>query len=209
MVKGQLFQYYLNQACRGAHSGIGPIYSVPLFLQRGHGVGSVLSGLSPLVQPVLWSGVRAVGRETLRTGGKILSDLADNTAGDVRPRHIVAKHVSHSAQNLIQNLLGRGRKRVATLHSRGYAKKRRRRRRLPRLRNRHLFIGLIISYPTMAADVVSASTEFDIFATRPVQSSTTETTETAYKPIASLVQSDLEFPIPANHDTYIDLNIQL
>ena len=61
----------------------------------------------------------------------------------------------------------------------------------------------------MVADVVSASTEVDIFATRPVQSSTTETTETAYKPIASLGQSDLEFPIPANHDTYIDLNIQL
>ena len=59
----------------------------------------------------------------------------------------------------------------------------------------------------MAADVVSASTEFNIFATRPVQSSTLETT--AYKPIASLDQSDLEFPIPAYHDTYIDLNIQL
>ena len=61
----------------------------------------------------------------------------------------------------------------------------------------------------MAADVVSASTEFDIFATRPVQNSTLETIETAYKPIASLDQSDLEFLIPADHDTYIDLNIQL
>ena len=61
----------------------------------------------------------------------------------------------------------------------------------------------------MAADVVSASTEFDIFATRHVQSSTIETRETAYKPIASLDQSDLKFLIPADHDTYIDLNIQL
>ena len=61
----------------------------------------------------------------------------------------------------------------------------------------------------MAADVVSASTEFDIFATRPVQTSTLETIETAYKPIASLDQSDLEFLIPADNDTYIDLNIQL
>ena len=60
----------------------------------------------------------------------------------------------------------------------------------------------------MAADVVSVGTEFDIFATRPVQTSTLETTETAYKPIASLDQSDLEFLITAYHDTYIDLNIQ-
>ena len=61
----------------------------------------------------------------------------------------------------------------------------------------------------MAADVVSASTEFDIFATRPVQTTTIETIETAYKPIASLDQSDIEFLIPTDLDTYIDLYIQL
>ena len=61
----------------------------------------------------------------------------------------------------------------------------------------------------MAADVVSGRTEFDIFATRPVQKSTHETTEDAYKPIASLDHSDLEFLIPADHDTYTDPNIQL
>ena len=61
----------------------------------------------------------------------------------------------------------------------------------------------------MAADVVSASTEFDVFATRPVQTSTLETLETSYKPIATLDQSDLEFLVPADQDTYIDLNIQL
>ena len=61
----------------------------------------------------------------------------------------------------------------------------------------------------MAVDVVSASTEVDIFATRPVQTSTLETLESSYKPIAALDQSDLEFLVPADQDTYIDLNIQL
>ena len=61
----------------------------------------------------------------------------------------------------------------------------------------------------MAADVVSASTEFDVFATRPVQTSTLETLETSYKPIAALDQSDLEFFVPADQDTYINLNMQL
>ena len=51
----------------------------------------------------------------------------------------------------------------------------------------------------MASDVVSASTEFDIFGTKPVQTWTLETTETAYKPIVSLDQSDLEFLIIADH----------
>ena len=36
-----------------------------------------------------------------------------------------------------------------------------------------------------------------------------ETIETILKPIASVDQSDLEFLIPAEHDTYIDLNIRL
>ena len=61
----------------------------------------------------------------------------------------------------------------------------------------------------MDADVVSASTEFDIFATRIVQSSNIETLDAAYKRIAFLDQKDLEFLIPADHDSYIDLNIQL
>ncbi len=42
-----------------------------------------------------------------------------------------------------------------------------------------------------------------------LQTSTLENTETVGKPIASLDQSDLEFLVPADHDTYIDMNIQL
>jgi hypothetical protein len=61
---------------------------------------------------LLWSIVKAVGRETLRTGGKILTDIADT---DTRPSDIIAKHVGESAQNLIQKLRGRGRKRSAPL----------------------------------------------------------------------------------------------
>ena len=58
-------------------------------------------------------------------------------------------------------------------------------------------------------DIVSASTEVEIFATRPVQSSTLETLEASYKPFAALDQNDLEFLVPANQDSYIDLSIQL
>jgi len=61
----------------------------------------------------------------------------------------------------------------------------------------------------MAAEALSVSSEFDIFAQKPVQTSVQETIETIYRPIASVDQSDLEFLIPAEHDTYIDLNIKL
>ena len=118
-MKDPLVQYYLNQGGRRSHSGIGQIESVPTLIQPGHGIGSYLSLLFRLVRPVLWSGVKAVGRETLRTGGKIFSDLADNTSSDVKTRHVIAKHVSDSAHTLIQKLRGKGRKHAAALKSRG------------------------------------------------------------------------------------------
>jgi hypothetical protein len=44
----------------------------------------------------------------MRTGGKILSDLADNTSHDVKPADIVSKRFPESAQNVIGKVL-RGR----------------------------------------------------------------------------------------------------
>ena len=51
------------------------------------------------------------------------------------------------------------------------------------------------------------STEFDLFARKPRQDGCVGTTETIYKPIASVDQTDIEFLIPADSDTYIDPNI--
>ena len=61
----------------------------------------------------------------------------------------------------------------------------------------------------MAADALSVSSEFDIFAQKPVQTFVQETVETTYRPIASVDQSDLEFIITADNDTYTDLNKRL
>ena len=59
----------------------------------------------------------------------------------------------------------------------------------------------------MSTTVVSS--EFDIFEPKPVQSSVLETTEVPYKPVAGVDQSDLEFLVPVENDTYIDTNIEL
>ena len=59
----------------------------------------------------------------------------------------------------------------------------------------------------MAEEALSVSSEFDIFAQKPVQSSVQETIETMYRTIASVDQSNLKMFIPAENDTYIDNNI--
>ena len=43
-------------------------------------------------------------RETLSTGGKILTDIAVNKSPEVSPKVIVSKHVTETVQNLIGNL---------------------------------------------------------------------------------------------------------
>ena len=62
--------YYLNEAGYGLSPtpGIGPIYSVPLYLQRGHGIGNILGILFRFVRILLWT--------VDRTGGKIITDIA-------------------------------------------------------------------------------------------------------------------------------------
>jgi len=58
--------------------GIGPVYAAPLYLQRGIGAGILFGSLLRWVCPLLWRGTKAVGRETLRNGGKILTNIAEN-----------------------------------------------------------------------------------------------------------------------------------
>ena len=73
--------------------------------------------------------------------------------------------------------------------------------------NSHLLIPSD-SNPIVDVSVVSLSEEFDIFAEKPVQTSFVETTEVTYKPIAPVVQNELDFVIPANSEKYIDLDIK-
>ena len=141
MLMDPLMRYYLHQAghgtaagSRGKHDSIGPIYAAPPFLQRGYGIGSFLAGLCRMVRPVLWSGAKTVGREALRTGGDILTDIA-RSSGDEKPRDIISRRLNETAENLIGKLRGRGRKRKAG----GVAKRRQKGGKKPRLTKRDIF----------------------------------------------------------------------
>jgi len=58
------------------------------------------------------------------------------------------------------------------------------------------------------AEVVSVTSEFDIFMHRPIQTAVLGTVETVYKTLAPVEENDLEFVVRGDSDTYIDLYIK-
>jgi len=67
----------------------------------------------------------------------------------------------------------------------------------------------ISHYPIKSGEVKFVSSEFDIFVPKQVQSAILGTDVVHYKPIATVDQNDLEFLIPGDTETYIDLDIKL
>jgi hypothetical protein len=68
----QYTRYYVNQSGGG---GIGPVYRASFRVQRGNGLGSFFRGLFRFVKPVLYSGTKAIGKEALKTGSNIITDI--------------------------------------------------------------------------------------------------------------------------------------
>jgi len=67
----------------------------------------------------------------------------------------------------------------------------------------------ISHYPIMSAEVEFVSSEFDIFAPKPIQSAILGTDVAHYKPTATVDQKNLKFFIPGDSETYIDQEMEL
>ena len=65
-------RYYVNQSGGGE---IGPVYRASFRMQRGNGIGSFFRALFRFVKPLLYSGAKAVGKEALKTGSNIITDI--------------------------------------------------------------------------------------------------------------------------------------
>ena len=68
-------RYYVNQSGGGGGGEIGPVYRASFRMQRGNGIGSFFRGLFRFVKPLLYSGAKAVGKEALKTGSHIMTDI--------------------------------------------------------------------------------------------------------------------------------------
>lgn len=83
-------------SARAGHGGISNVY-VGSPNQRGHGIGSFLGGLFRRIIPLLKQGARTVGKEALRAGVNVASDVLDS---GMHPREAFKTRLRESGQNL-------------------------------------------------------------------------------------------------------------
>jgi len=160
------------------------------------------------VRPLLLRGAKFLGREAMRTDGNIMSEIAANPE---QTRDIL------SPQN-IKKLRGGGRKRQKASSDSHNAKRVKIAKRKsskgkapPKTIKRDILMIRISHYPIMSGEVEFVSSEFDIFAPKPVQSAILGTDVVHFKPIATVDQNDLKFFTPAitRHTSIKTLNSML
>lgn len=93
------YDAYFDTQTGGGRTGYGGISHVYIGSpnQRGHGIGSFLGGLFRRIIPLLKHGARAVGREALRSGINVASDIMDT---GMQPREAFKTRLRESGENL-------------------------------------------------------------------------------------------------------------
>lgn len=102
-------RYYANQS-GGGGGDVGPMYRASFRVQRGNGIGSFFRGLFRFVKPLLYSGAKAVGREALKTGSNIITDML-NKEPEQHVRDIFKNRFGEAKGNLkekIKKMTGSG-----------------------------------------------------------------------------------------------------
>ena len=65
-------RYYVNGSGGGE---VRPVSKASFRVQRGNSIGSFFRELFCFVKPLLYSGAKAVGNETLKTGPNVITDI--------------------------------------------------------------------------------------------------------------------------------------
>ena len=96
----RLFEdYYVNQA----GNGYNPVF-VGSRIQRGHGIGSIFSGLFKAAAPLLKRGAKAIGKQALSTGMELASDLIEGknfkTAAKSRLKRAGSNLINEAASSI-------------------------------------------------------------------------------------------------------------
>ena len=105
-----------------------------------------------------------------------MSDIAEKKSPEVSTGDIVSWHVTESTRTLICKLCARGREHAKgpiQIKAKNYVK-------CQNNKKGYFLLNYISRSPAMSTETLSVSSEFDIFAHKPIQTSVLETIETVY-----------------------------
>lgn len=102
-------KYYTSQR-GGSIADIGDLYKGPVFVQKGHGVGSFFNGLVRYLKPVFTSGLSALKEQSLKSGQAIIRDLGHKAIPDILKEQtvIAAENLANKAVNKLKRKLQEG-----------------------------------------------------------------------------------------------------
>ncbi len=89
----QYDDYYLNQVGSGL-----PVFAGAR-VQRGHGLGNMLSGLVRAAMPLVKSGSKALAKHGLKTGLRIAGDVMQGQ----KPKRAIRQHVKRAGTQLLSS----------------------------------------------------------------------------------------------------------
>jgi len=92
----QYENYYGTQVGRGL-----PVFTGAQ-VQRGHGLGNLFSGLVRAAMPLVKSGVKALGKQGMKTGMQIAGDVL----GGHNPKQAAKRRVKQAGTRLINKAMG-------------------------------------------------------------------------------------------------------
>jgi len=93
--------YHVNQS--GGGGEVGPDYTASFRVQSCNGIGSFFRGIFRFVKPLLNSGAKAVGKEALKTGFNIITDML-NKEPEQPVRDIFKNRFIEEKDNLEQKI---------------------------------------------------------------------------------------------------------
>jgi hypothetical protein len=204
-----LADYYVRQAgCGTGHANdlFGPVYEGSPHVQRGHSIDSFLAGLFRAVRPLALRWGPRPWAERLSARVQTFSPTSDPSAQTPKSRTSWSADCPRRDVGALTSSSNRTRKR----RKEGKAASQKRANKKGKgqyIRGNILIAGLIPGTDTM--EYATTRSEFDIFVKKPVQSAVLWSRVTHYKPVAAVDQSDLEFHIPSDLETYVDLGIHL
>ena len=97
------YESYYKDQIGGGGRGVHNVF-VGSSSQRGHGVGSWLAGLFRRAIPFIAKGARAVGKEALKAGVKIIDDVTENRSSF---KESLNSRLNESGRNLKRKAVGK------------------------------------------------------------------------------------------------------